>query len=65
MSNYVDLLIPPARQGCKAEYEPLEWVKKNCPTYITHDAVQVHGQYYYRFFFGNEKDRVWFALRWA
>ena len=63
MSNYVDLLIPPARQGCKAEYEPLEWVKKNCPTYITFYAVQIRGQWYYRFFFVNEKDRIWFALR--
>ena len=69
MSNYVDLLIPPARQGCKAEYEPLEWVKKNCPTYITNDAVQKNGEYYYRFYFQannqGDKDRIWFALRWA
>ena len=65
MNNYVDLLVLPAQQGPHRLYEPLEWAKKNCSSYITNDAVQVRGQYYYRFFFGNEKDRIWFALRWS
>ena len=69
MNNYVDLLIPPARQGCKAEYEPLEWVKANCATYITNDAVQKGGEYYYRFYFHatpeGDQDRTIFALRWS
>lgn len=68
MSNYVDLLVPPARQGASSKYEPLDWVKKNCPTYITNDAVQRNGEYYYRFYFGvseqGERDRMMFILRW-
>lgn len=75
MSNYVDLLVPPARsfnvlgQGTQPGYEPLVWAKANCPSYITNDAVQKNGEYYYRFYFHNtdagERDRVMFALRWS
>jgi hypothetical protein len=64
MNNYVDLLVPPVYPGPHRHYEPLEWAKENCPSYITNDAVQIGGRYYYRFFFGNERDRMWFALRW-
>lgn len=69
MNNYVDLLVPPAKKGSSPKYEPLEWVKKNCPTYITNDAIQKQGLYYYRFYFqaNNEgdKDRTMFSLRWS
>jgi len=64
MNNYVDLKVPPVMKGPSPSYEPLTWAKKNCPSYITNDAVQKSGVYYYRFYFGNEKDRAWFALRW-
>lgn len=47
------------------EYEPLEWAKKHCASYITNDAVQKNGIYYYRFYFYDEKDYMWFALKWA
>jgi hypothetical protein len=54
-------------------YDPvwtaLEWAKKNCPSYITNDAVP-YGAYGAReydiiYFFGNEKDAIKFALRWT
>jgi len=68
MSNYVDLLVPPAESGYSLAYEPLDWVKKNCRTYITNDAVQKDGEFYYRFYFGaneqGERDRLLFILRW-
>ena len=63
MSNWVDLPVPD-RIRTPQIYEPLEWAKKNCPSYITNDAVQKQGEYYYRFFFGNEQDQIIFALRW-
>lgn len=62
MKNYVDLPVP--KEWINA-YELLEWTKKHCPSYITNDAVQKGGEYYYRFYFGNDKDLTWFALRWS
>jgi len=66
--NWVDLLVPPAQRGPSPRYEPLEWAKAHCPTYITNDAVQKNGEYYYRFYFGlseqGERDRIMFSLRW-
>lgn len=64
MNNYVDLKVPPVMKGPSKSYEPMIWAKQNCPSYITNDAVQKSGVFYYRFYFGNEKDRAWFALRW-
>lgn len=65
MNNFVDLLVPIAFPGCKNVYEPLVWAKKNCPSYITNNAVQKNGEYYYRFYFSKEQDQIIFALRWA
>lgn len=64
MKNYVDLPVPQTWTFTSLDFEPLEWAKKNCASYITNDAVQRGGEYYYRFYFGNDKDRVLFALRW-
>lgn len=63
-NNYIDLPVPVATPGCKNRYEPLEWAKMNCPSYITNDAVQKNGDYYYRFYFSNEKDILIFSLKW-
>ena len=73
MTNWVDIPAPPvipARQGYDyTGFLALQWVKKNCPTYITNDAVQKNGEYYYRFYFhstpAGDRDRTVFALRWA
>jgi hypothetical protein len=65
MSNWVDLPVPVAFAGCENRYEPLEWAKRHCASYITNDAVQKSGDYYYRFYFGQEQDRMMFLLRWA
>lgn len=61
MNNFVDLRAPITYV---AEYEPLDWAKKYCKSYITNDAVQKQGDYYYRFFFADERDIVLFKLRW-
>lgn len=64
-NNYVDIPVPVvATWNFTAGFEPLRWAKKNCPSYITNDAVQKQGEYYYRFYFGKEQDQVFFALRW-
>lgn len=64
MSNYVDLKVPSVVRGPYRSYEPLVWAKRNCPSYITNDAVQKEGVYYYRFYFSNDRDQALFALRW-
>lgn len=72
MKNYVDLPVPVLYVDAKNRpvlsapaYKPLEWAKKHCPSYITNDAIQKNGEYYYRFFFANEKDMALFILRWS
>ena len=65
MSNWVDLPVLVAFAGCENRYEPLEWAKRHCPSYITNDTVQQQGEYYYRFYFGQERDRLMFLLRWS
>ena len=62
MSNWVDLPVP---VEWKSAHNPLLWAKTHCPSYITNDAVQRDGDYYYRFYFGDEGDRVMFLLRWS
>ena len=42
----------------------INYAKKNCPSYITCDAV-ARGKGHYRFYFGDEKDYMLFVLRWA
>jgi hypothetical protein len=72
VSNWVDILAPPASAAfteTATGFEALLWAKKNCPTYLTNDAVQKSGQYYYRFYFlatpEGDRDRTFFALRWS
>ena len=65
-NNYVDILASVAWPSTSTPgFEPLQWAKKNCPSYITNDAVQKNGEYYYRFFFSQERDQIIFALRWS
>lgn len=68
MNNYVDLLVPPVQPGPHRRYEPLDWARANCATYITNHAVQKDGEFYYRFYFhsspAGDQDRIVFALRW-
>jgi hypothetical protein len=50
-------------------WKPLEWAMKYCPSYITND-VHCDGYNTYDntkidYFFGNEKDAMWFVLRWS
>ena len=62
MKNYVDLVSPMTYQ---VGYEPLAWAKNYCKSYITNDAVQKDGVYYYRFYFSDEQDIVMFTLKWV
>lgn len=71
MSNWVDIPAPPAAayDGSATGFQALRWAKANCATYVTNDAVQKGGQYYYRFYFRStpegDRDRTIFALKWA
>lgn len=67
MNNYVDILVPEAvpADGYSSGFDALTWAKKHCPSYITNDAIQKQGQYYYRFYFGKEQDQIMFTLRWS
>lgn len=64
-NNWVDLPVPMASPGFESRYEPLDWALAHCPSYITNDAVQKEGEYHYRFYFGDERDQIAFALRWS
>lgn len=50
-------------------WEPIDWAKEHCPSYISND---IHMDGYNTFdnskidyFFGDEKDAMWFKLRWG
>ena len=50
-------------------WKPLNWAKEHCKSYITND---IHCDGYNTFdnskvdyFFSNEKDAMWFKLRWS
>ena len=48
-------------------WTPLEWAKKHCSSYISND-IHKYGNSYdssrIDYFFSDEKDAMWFALRW-
>lgn len=50
-------------------WTPLEWAKKNCPSYIGNDMhIDEYNKYVptkIDYFFGTKRDAVWFALRWS
>ena len=50
-------------------WEPLTWAKENCPSYITNDlhrgGYNTYDHTCIDYFFGDEKDALMFALRWA
>jgi len=50
-------------------WEPLDWAKKNCPSYITNDAHSIGNNSYDNskidYFFNDEHDAFKFALRWG
>ncbi len=50
-------------------WEPLDWAKENCPSYITND-VHMDGYNTYDntridYFFGDEGDAILFKLAWS
>ena len=67
MSTAITLPYDPA-------WRAVEWAKQHCPSYITNEAVPPEprrslsdssNEYYIKYYFGNERDAVWFALRWS
>ena len=50
-------------------WEPLHWAKRYCPSYITNDmhcdGYNTYDNTKIDYFFANEKDAMWFVLRWA
>ena len=62
MKKYVTIPYTPL-------WEPLDWAKEHCPSYITNDMHQ-DGYYSYDstkvdYFFADEKDALMFMLRWS
>lgn len=45
--------------------EMLAWAKTHCTSYITNDSEKRSGDWYYRFYFGEEQDLSLFTLRWS
>jgi len=52
-------------------WEPLDWAKKNCPSYITNafaspiSPSSTEDTIFIDYFFREEKDAMFFTLRWA
>jgi len=50
-------------------WKPLHWAKKYCPSYITNDmhwdGYNTYDATKIDYFFANEKDAMWFVLRWS
>jgi hypothetical protein len=56
-------------------WKALAWAKENCPSYITNESVnttrlkKVSGGWVpdsnIVYYFSNEKDAMWFVLRWS
>lgn len=63
--NWVDLRVPVATKRELSSYDALKWAKKYCRSYITNTAYRVGEEWYYRFYFGNERDLILFQLRWT
>jgi hypothetical protein len=60
MTNYVDIIHTPGW------YEALDWAKQHCRSYITNEGFRKEEDIYYvRFYFSDEKDQIWFTLRWT
>lgn len=60
--RYVDIPVP---DDWQESLPALTWAKRNCPSYITNDAILINGVYHYRFYFGRVQDQFVFALRWS
>jgi hypothetical protein len=43
----------------------LDWAKAHCSSYITNDTTKDDQDWYYRFYFGDERDYLMFKLRWS
>lgn len=65
MNNYVDIPKCDSYSLDSIPHQALSWAKKNCPSYITNDALRKDDKWYYRFYFGQEKDIIMFLLRWS
>jgi hypothetical protein len=49
------------------EWHPLAWAKANCPSYIscTGFLKEKTEEGFIEYYFSDEKDMTWFALKWA
>lgn len=50
-------------------WEPLNWAKENCPSYITNDlhcnGYNTYDSSQIDYFFGNKEDAILFKLTWT
>jgi len=59
------LLAPVTGTYDEQTKEMLEWMKSNCPSYITNEVVMHENKWHYKFYFYEEKDYIWAKLKWA
>lgn len=50
-------------------WEPTDWAKEHCPSYISNeihmDGYNTFDNSKIDYFFSDEKDAMWFKLRWS
>jgi hypothetical protein len=46
-------------------WKPLNWAKKNCPSYKNYLIEESESQKYIHYYFVDDKDATIFALRWT
>jgi hypothetical protein len=73
--NEVELMTVHVTLSYDPFWEPLVWAKEHCSSYITNEAGPakmksvpggwVNANRDIVYYFGNEKDAMWFTLRWS
>lgn len=61
--NYVEI---PANGSYELDIVRTRWAKLHCPSYITASTgVKKDGKHFYKYHFTDEKDMIFFMLRWS
>lgn len=63
MTEYI-FYQPVNTRDYQVNTDMLEWAETNCPSFVTNDFLQRGDGDFYRLYFKEEKDYIWFKLRW-
>lgn len=55
----------PISEPYQTTQEMLSWAKEHCASFLTNDVEKRTDDWYYRFYFADEKDMLMFTLRWS